>query len=255
VAFSPDGKFIAVGFMTGEFTVLDGVSLAEVVSKRDRKEEISDLKYSPNNSLLAVGSHNNFIDIYNASKRYERLATCKGHSSFITHLDWSLDSQYIQSNCGAYELLFWNSTTGAQIKSISTMKDVRWATQTCVIGWSVQGVIPPGDDGSDVNSVARTNNNYNTAGIIVSGDDHRFVNLYRYPCLEDAKGKKFGGHSEHVTNVCFTYDDRHVISTGGADLCVFQWKVVKPGQDIRGAYSARNTHEQEQSEGDDEEYI
>jgi hypothetical protein len=30
----------------------------------------------------------------------------QGHSSFITHLDWSTDSQYIQSNSGDYELLF-----------------------------------------------------------------------------------------------------------------------------------------------------
>ena len=36
----------------------------------------------------------------------------KKHSSFITHLDWSLDSNYLHSNCGAYELLFWNINNG-----------------------------------------------------------------------------------------------------------------------------------------------
>lgn len=31
--------------------------------------------------------------------------TSQGHSSFITHLDWSVDSQYLVSNSGDYEIL------------------------------------------------------------------------------------------------------------------------------------------------------
>lgn len=30
------------------------------------------------------------------------------HSSYITHVDFSVDSKYLHSNCGAYELLFWD---------------------------------------------------------------------------------------------------------------------------------------------------
>lgn len=30
----------------------------------------------------------------------------QGHSSFITHLDWSVDGQNLRSNSGDYELLF-----------------------------------------------------------------------------------------------------------------------------------------------------
>jgi len=30
----------------------------------------------------------------------------QGHSSFITHLDWSVDSQYLVSNSGDYEILY-----------------------------------------------------------------------------------------------------------------------------------------------------
>jgi hypothetical protein len=37
----------------------------------------------------------------------------RGHNSFVTCLDWSLssDPSYIRSNCGAYELLFFNVDT------------------------------------------------------------------------------------------------------------------------------------------------
>jgi WD40 repeat protein len=41
----------------------------------------------------------------------------KGHTSYITQLDWSKDGNYIQSVCGAYELLFWNVNSLSQIAS------------------------------------------------------------------------------------------------------------------------------------------
>jgi hypothetical protein len=48
-------------------------------------------------------------------RRYARIARCQGHSSYITHVDWSLDSRVIQSNCGAYELLHFDAFTGKQV--------------------------------------------------------------------------------------------------------------------------------------------
>jgi hypothetical protein len=35
---------------------------------------------------------------------YRRIARCVGHSSTVTHLDWSVDSSVIQSNDQAYEV-------------------------------------------------------------------------------------------------------------------------------------------------------
>ena len=46
---------------------------------------------------------------------YRRVATFKGHSSYITHLDWSSDGRIIQSTCGAYELLYSEAATGKQV--------------------------------------------------------------------------------------------------------------------------------------------
>lgn len=46
---------------------------------------------------------------------YARLARCSGHSSYITHLDWSLDGAILQSTCGAYELLYFEAGTGKQV--------------------------------------------------------------------------------------------------------------------------------------------
>lgn len=37
------------------------------------------------------------------------------------------------------------------------------------------------------------------------------------------------GHSAHVTNVRFSVDKNRVISTGGGDHAVFQWRFMPEG--------------------------
>ncbi len=72
---------------------------------------IQDIKYSPNDQFLVTGSHDWSIFVYDTNG-YKILSKITKHSSYITHIDWSLDSNFIHSNCGAYELLFFNAKTG-----------------------------------------------------------------------------------------------------------------------------------------------
>jgi WD40 repeat protein len=41
-----------------------------------------------------------------------------------------------------------------------------------------------------------------------------------------AKFRKYVGHSSHVTNVRFTQDKKRIISIGGADHAIFQWRFL-----------------------------
>lgn len=48
-------------------------------------------------------------------------------------------------------------------------------------------------------------------------------------CETAAKFKKYIGHSAHVTNVRWSHDLQWVLSTGGADHALFQWKFLPEG--------------------------
>lgn len=63
------------------------------------------------------------------------------------------------------------------------------------------------------------------------------LNSVNYFCFSiGAKYRKYIGHSAHVTNVRWSSDYRYVISTGGADHAIFQWRFV-PDDSLQSARS------------------
>ncbi|GAA6097398.1 echinoderm microtubule-associated protein-like 2 isoform X1 [Tachysurus ichikawai] len=224
--FHPGGTVFAVGTMTGRWLVLDTEKRDLISMHTDGNEIISNIRYSPDGAYLAVGSHDNFVYIYAVTengRKYSRLSKCTGHSSFVTHLDWSTNSQYIVTNSGDYEILYWEASTGKHITSAEVVRNLEWATSTCVLGFGVFGIWPDGADGTDINAVCRSNNR----GVLASGDDFGKVRLFSYPCSQPrAPSHVYGGHSSHVTNVAFLHDDSHLLSTGGKDTSILQWALV-----------------------------
>lgn len=223
IAYSQHGSHLALGMQSGSLIIYSS-DLKEIISTCVcSKKWIQVIQYSKDSSVLAVGAHDNNIYLFNTAP-YSRRSVLKGHGSYITHLDFSIDGKYLQSNCGAYELLFWNVENGKQIKSASSVRDVKWATWTCTLGWPVQGIWPACSDGTDVNSVDRSPDEK----LLVTADDFMEIKLFRYPCInKDNKYKTYGGHSSHVTNIRFSTSECYVLSCGGNDKCVFQFKVTR----------------------------
>jgi microtubule-associated protein-like 6 len=156
------------------------------------------------------------------------------HSSAVIHIDFSADEKYWQSNCQAGELLFGNVSNGSQETSASKLADYNgqiedetpdrvWHTQTCKLGWAVQGIWPLGmTDLSDINAVDKSgeNNKY-----LATGDDNGMVKLFRFPCAKElSKSNMYSGHSSHVTNVRWTIANT-LVSIGGNDKCLFVWNL------------------------------
>ncbi|OQS03517.1 microtubule-associated protein, partial [Thraustotheca clavata] len=235
VAYSPDGKYIAIGLgghipgnekankhpKSGAVLILYESDLSKITEKNDAKKWISDIKFSPCGKYLAAGSHDNSVVLYDVLKQYSKKHSFKKHSSYITRLDFSADSSYYQSTSGAYELLFCDVKTGKQVTSASALRDEQWGTWTCPLGWPVQGIWPKDSDGSDVNGVCRSL----SGALLATGDDFGKVKIFRYPCAKKHAGfAVLNGHSSHVTNVVWSSKDEYLLSIGGGDRCLFVWK-------------------------------
>lgn len=257
--FNSKGSFIAAGLAGGSFTIFrlespsakgigifsrseSGVapqlSLQEVLHRSDCVEDISDIKFSPNDKMLAVGSHDGYIDIYGctlsegshleSSKSEMRyLKRLRGHVSYVTHLDWSSDNQLLQSTCGAYEILYWDVSSGKQILSSTDNieSDTIWSSFTCPLGFPVMGIWPPNSDGTDVNSVDVVFDK----NLVLSADDFGQVNLFNYPCVvKNAPSVVCTGHSSHVMNVRVVKNsptETWVATVGGNDNSVMVWVI------------------------------
>uniref|UniRef100_A0A672RGZ2 Uncharacterized protein n=1 Tax=Sinocyclocheilus grahami TaxID=75366 RepID=A0A672RGZ2_SINGR len=185
--FHPSGATVAIGTQTGRWLVLDTESKDLVTVHTDGNEQLSVMRFSPDGHFLVIGSHDNYIYIYAVAengKKYSRVGKCSGHSSFITHLDWSVDSQYLVSNSGDYEILYWIPSVCKQVVSVETTRDIEWASFTCTLGFHVFGKV-----------------NYQI--MLIYG----IISLY--PPLQ-APSHIYCGHSSHVTNVNFLHDDSHL---------------------------------------------
>jgi len=226
---------------------LDSYKLQRIAFGCPSTAWISDIKFSPNGSILAIASHDKSIYFYSVPNAVDNINATewmnafkklkfefKKHSSAITHIDFSADDKWFQSNCQAYELLFGNLSNGKQETSASKLADYNaqltdevmdnrtyWATWTCTLGWPVQGIWPTGADGTDVNAVDRSP----SGTMLATSDDFGLIKLFRNPCTaESSKFKSYSGHSSHVTNVRWTPSE-DLISVGGNDKCIFVWKI------------------------------
>ena len=215
----------------------------ELQSKEDCMSDIADVKFSPNSKMLAVGSHDDVIDIYStklifpnvtetvtASCSLRHLKRLRGHSSYITHLDWSVDNRLIQSTCGACELLFWDVAAGTQLLSShdNLEADTQWHTLSCTLGFNVMGIWRPGDDGTDINCLDVSLSKQ----VVVTGDDYGNVNLCNYPCVvKDAPRKIYGGHSSHVLGMKLMESGGSIglslLTVGGNDCTVMLWRIER----------------------------
>ena len=135
------------------------------------------------------------------------------------------------SNCTSYEILFHDMSTGRQVTGgASQYKNEPWASWSCTLGWPVQGIFPPCADGSDINACERSPD----GTVLATGDDFRMVKLFKYPCpVEEGAYQKYSGHSEHITGVGFSRNQagqKYLITTGGEDKAIFQWKYFMDAQ-------------------------
>lgn len=99
-----------------------------------------------------------------------------------------------------------------------------------------EGVMPNGS--SEPTDQFKTNN-YPGEGklsswghyVCATGDDNGKIKLFRWPAFGFKQAyRAYLGHGSHVMQVRFSYDDDYLISAGGSDMSLFQWRHVIPNK-------------------------
>lgn len=192
----------------------------EVQLLSDSKEWIEVMRFNPDGTQLAVGSHDNGVYIYNVED-WSLKGRCRGHSSFIVALDWSADSEVIRSTDGAHEVLWFRTENCKQDRGgASAYKDTLYATNTCKFTWCNEGIFPKYTDGTHINGVEESPDTMHLA----TADDFGLVNIYRNPARQGAQSVSLRGHSEHVVRVKFSPDGEKLYSIGGYDQTLMIWR-------------------------------
>ncbi|KAM7394852.1 hypothetical protein PAMP_021632 [Pampus punctatissimus] len=215
-SYSPNGEMVSIGMENGEFIVLLVNSLTVWGKKRDRSVTIQDIRFSPDNRFLAVGSVESAVDFYDLSlgPALNRIGYCKDIPGFVIQIDFSADSKHIQVSTSTYTRQVHEVPSGKVVTEPLVIERITWATWTSILGDEVLGVWPRNAEKADVNCACVSHAGLN----MVTGDDFGLIKLFDFPCSEKfAKHKRYFGHSAHVTNVRFSCDDKYVISAGGSD--------------------------------------
>jgi len=180
---------------------------------------------------------------------FRYIAKCSGHSSTVRHLDWSTDSRVLQSNDQSYELLYWQAdrlSPGLGSQILHDQRDTKWATWSTINGFDVMGMFPSGFDNTDINKTARSDHAEGSR-YVAAATDSGVLLLFNYPAVvEGGPYYVYAGHSSHVSNVKWLSpckdlsnpdpnpptgappprEQTLLISAGGADRSIFQWRLV-----------------------------
>ena len=226
---STNAELIAVGFCNGQFTLFpvapDGTIDRDSTLKkrRDYPHSINAIRFSPDSTRIAVSYSQKFVEIYTIPN-LTKYSTCRGAKGIITNLDWSEDSQNLQVNSSSFERLIFRISDANIIQDSDVINQIVWSSNTCVYGPDLIGIWPPGANSGDINNSHVSNR----GNLVATGDDFGLVKLFNFPAnKKNAAFLTFHGHSAHVTNLKFTFNDRYLVSTGGDDSCVFIWKTMK----------------------------
>ena len=122
IAFSPDGKRIATGYVT--ITIWDAATGAEIRTLEGHKAALGSLAFSPDGERIISGSMDKLIKVWDANSG-EELMTLEGHEAGkgIAALDLSTDGKRIFSIGYDGIIKVWDAANGKELLTINTPLD------------------------------------------------------------------------------------------------------------------------------------
>jgi microtubule-associated protein-like 1/2 len=228
LSFHPFGSALAAGSSEGHLIVVNGETGSTMLTLRVCGSPLNCLEFNQVGDMVAIGSQNGSIYLFRVSRdgfSYKRVNKIRG-SQPLTHVDWSLDSCYLQTATIDFDLLFWDVKALSSEKSPIAMKDTKWLTHNCVVGFMVGGMWSNRYYSSQ-NTLITTASRASGHDMLASGDAEGYLRLFRYPCItpraEFAEAKVYSG-----TIACarFLYGMRSLVTVGGTDASLMIWELA-----------------------------
>ncbi|XP_072750325.1 echinoderm microtubule-associated protein-like CG42247 isoform X2 [Anoplolepis gracilipes] len=227
IAFHPFGVALAAGSSEGHLLVLAADTGAAVATLRVCGSPLSCIGYNPTGEIIAMGSQNGSVYLFRVSRdgfSYKKSNKIRGTQPLV-QLDWSSDSRFLQTVTQDYDLVFWDVKVLSSEKSPLVMKDVKWYTHNCTVGYMVSGQW--NNRYYPLTTVVTTSSRSAAHDMLVSGDAEGYLRLFKYPCT-NAKAEYIEEkvYSSLVACARFLYNDQNIVTVGGTDAALMLWELV-----------------------------
>ncbi|XP_070150005.1 echinoderm microtubule-associated protein-like CG42247 isoform X1 [Polyergus mexicanus] len=227
IAFHPFGVALAAGSSEGHLLVLAADTGAAVATLRVCGSPLSCIGYNPTGEIVAMGSQNGSVYLFRVSRdgfSYKKSNKIRGTQPLV-QLDWSSDSRFLQTVTQDYDLVFWDVKVLSSEKSPLIMKDVKWYTHNCTVGYMVSGQW--NNRYYPLTTVVTTSSRSAAHDMLVSGDAEGYLRLFKYPCTNTkAEYIEEKVYSSLVACARFLYNDQNIVTVGGTDAALMLWELV-----------------------------
>jgi WD40 repeat protein len=245
VAFSPDGKLLAVSDSAGEIHLWRMDDGKKIITFRGHTHWICSVAFSPNGKLLASSSADGTLKLWELATGY-CLKTIEGQMNWIVSVAFNREGTVLASSgIDSASIRLWSVATGACLQTLRGHDHWIWA-----IAFSpTHSILASGSDdctlklwnvntGECLNTIQGHPSNVRSVAfspcgsLLVSGSDDHTLKLW-----DAATGEclnTFNGHANHVRSVSFSPSGKTVISAS-EDRTLKLWDVAT-GQCLRTFY-------------------
>ncbi|KAK9890613.1 hypothetical protein WA026_011976 [Henosepilachna vigintioctopunctata] len=228
LSFHPFGVVLAAGSTEGHLLIINTENGVLTNTIRICGSPLSCIAFNPTGDMIAITSQNGSIYLFRVSRdgfSYKKSNKIRG-SQPLTQLDWSTDSNYIQTVTADYDLCFWDVKSLSPEKSPIVMKDVKWYTHNSTVGFMVSGMW--NNRFYPMTSIISTASRSAAHDLLISGDTDGYLRLFRYPCLSTkAEYNEEKLYSGTVACGRFLFNDRNVVTVGGTDAALMLWELTE----------------------------
>jgi predicted NACHT family NTPase len=236
VAFSPDGKLLAIGDSNGVVQLLEATSNRELLSCKGHSNSIRSVAFSPDGEILASGSSDHTVRLWNI-RNGECLNILPGHTSQVLSVAFSLDGEMLASGSSDHTVKLWDIRNGECLdilqghtewvrlvafspdgKILASGSDDKTVRLWDICNGECLNILP--EHTADVNSVA-----FSPDGeILASGSSDKTVKLWDVSsgeCLNTLQG-----HTKRINSVTFSFSGE-ILASGSSDKTVKLWDVSR----------------------------